>query len=133
MDAPDQDLQQTRIMVCESDAYLAGLLNMLLRREGFSLTTLTQPTQTPSYLESATPPGLVFLDGDWVYNDQIDVIAAIRACTAWRYVPVILLLKYYRADAISRAMEAGATDYIIQPFDPVELMDQITRHRVTVQ
>lgn len=133
MDAANQGLESAQIMVCESDAYLAGLLNMLLKREGYKLATVTQPTQAPAYLETEAPPNLILMDGDWLYNDQDDVIRLIRAHARWRHVPIILLMKYYRSDAISHAMEAGATDYIIQPFDPMELMGQVQRHQVTLQ
>ena len=133
MDATDQGLQQTQIMVCQSDAYLAGLLNMVLRREGYALTTVTQPDQTANYLDTESPAQLILLDGDWLQNDRENVIGVIRQHTRWRHVPIIVLMKYYRSEAIGQAMEAGATDYIIQPFDPSELMGQIQRHRVTLQ
>ena len=40
-------------------------------------------------------------------------------------LPIIFISVYDRAETIARALEAGATDYIVKPFSPTELVARV--------
>ena len=56
--------------------------------------------------------------------------ARIRSMPGWHVTPVLLLAEHYAIKNVDMALEAGATDYIVQPFNPVELQFQIHRYRL---
>ena len=62
-----------------------------------------------------------------------DVCARLKANPKTQHIPVIFLTALGLADHIRGGMSLGAEDYIIKPFDAVELKERITiclaRHR----
>ena len=117
-----------RILLLEEDDYLASLLDMLLQREGFEIRALNNPEGARSYLQQASPPDLVFINSGWISDKGIEVLGDYARRIEWQRVPMIMLLGFYDADKINRALELGISDYLLQPFEPGELIDIIHRY-----
>jgi two-component system chemotaxis response regulator CheY len=60
--------------------------------------------------------------------DGIELIRALRAETAYRHTPILMLTIEVGADRKREGKEAGATGWIVKPFDPALLV--ATMHRV---
>jgi DNA-binding response OmpR family regulator len=69
----------------------------------------------------------VLLDVKLPYIDGLRLIAMMREKEAWRRVPVLILSSVSDDRGIQRAMEAGATDYLVKPFETSALMKRV-RH-----
>lgn len=115
------------VLVVEDDAYIAHILEFMLAREGFAATVVRDGEAALRALDGA-PPALVLLDVMLPLHDGYAVLAQIRAREAWRAVPVIMLTARSQEADIVRALEAGATDYVVKPFLPREVMARIKRH-----
>jgi len=59
--------------------------------------------------------------------DGFGFIEAVRRDTQRRSMPVLVLTTEADAEKKSRAKAAGATGWIVKPFDPVKLVDAIRR------
>ena len=51
----------------------------------------------------------------------------MRSMDEWRGVPVIMLTAKSLERDIVRALEIGANDYVLKPFQPQELMARVRR------
>jgi len=51
----------------------------------------------------------------------------IREEKHWTTVPIIMLTAKQQENDIVRALDAGATDYVVKPFQPNELMARLRR------
>ena len=60
------------------------------------------------------------------------MISNIRNQKSWENVPILILINNYEKQKMQRALEAGANDFLLQPFDQRELMAQIERHMVSL-
>ena len=67
-------------------------------------------------------PQLVLLDLMLPGTDGIELMKEILKIAE---VPVIFLSAYGREDFITRALDAGAEDYVVKPFSPTELAARI--------
>jgi CheY-like chemotaxis protein len=56
-----------------------------------------------------------------------EVLAALRAQPGWQAVPVLMLTGKTEQGEAARATAAGANGYVLKPFNPVELAEQIRR------
>ena len=65
---------------------------------------------------------LVLLDLMLPGSDGIELMKSILDIAE---VPVIFLSAYGRDEIIARAFEAGATDYMVKPFSPTELVARV--------
>ena len=119
---------QRKILVVDEDEQIAYLLDYLLSREGFQVTTVTNQDQANKLIHQTEPPQVVFM-GDMVsYANNNSLISYIRELQRWKQVPIIIMAANYIKGDITQALDAGATDFIVQPFNSAELVAQIERH-----
>ncbi len=92
-----------------------------LSNAGYALVATDDPDEVPRLLEEHCPQ-LVLLDLVLPGTDGIEIMQAIFKDAE---VPVVFLSAYGHDDAIARAFEAGAADYVVKPFSPTELVARI--------
>jgi len=111
-----------QVLVVDDSAVYRKLVSDHLRAWGFSVTVAEDGSQASAVLERADSPKLVLLD--WVLPDieGIELCQRIRAAGSSRpYIYVILLTSKDGRQDMLHAMEAGADDYLVKPFDESEL------------
>ena len=123
---------QGTILVVENNEPTAYLLDFLLSREGYKVISVTTDEQLHDCLQLA-PPELIILNSRLSYRQGNQLIGLCRAQDGWQDVPILMLSTDYVSDEISSALNAGATDYIVQPFNHSELIGQIGRHMHSLQ
>jgi CheY-like chemotaxis protein len=75
----------------------------------------------------AVNPALVVLDVNMPFLDGFEVLANIRQHPATRTTPVVMLTSVQQEADVVRAFSLGADDYIVKPFNPMELLARIQR------
>ena len=75
----------------------------------------------------AENPDIVITDINMPRMDGFGFIEGMRADPAFSAVPVLVLTTESDAAKKQRAREAGATGWIVKPFDPVRLVDAVRR------
>jgi DNA-binding response OmpR family regulator len=61
------------------------------------------------------------------FFDGFQLVRILRAQPGWETVPVIMLTAKTQESDIVRALDAGANDYIVKPFQPKELLARVRR------
>jgi DNA-binding response OmpR family regulator len=116
------------ILIIEKDAHTAYLLEYMLKREGYNVISTTNCASASLMMRQMTAPSVIFLDMELSAANNYAFLRTIRGMAGWQITPVLLLAEYYAIKDVDLALEAGATDYIVQPFNPAELQFQIQRH-----
>lgn len=114
-------------LVVEDDADIGQLLKFILEREGFTVEHIRDGRTALQRLVSGPTVDLMLLDVMLPHATGLEILAAVRADAAWRNVPVVMLTAKSRETDIVRALDAGANDYIVKPFQPAELKARIRR------
>ena len=115
-------------LVIEDDPSIGMLLEFLLQREGFAPQLLSEGRSARSAIENGPVPALVLLDIMLPFVDGIELLQQIRQKADWERSTVIMLTTKSNENDIVRALELGATDYVVKPFQPNELLARIRRH-----
>ena len=115
------------ILVVEDDHIVASLLEHTLARRGYVVRLAADGRTAAQFIAASPPPSLVLLDVMLPYVDGFELIRQIRAQPAWRDVAVVMLTSKAQEDSVVRALEAGASDYIVKPFRPQELVARVRR------
>ncbi|MFD2367387.1 response regulator transcription factor [Pseudoduganella sp. GCM10020061] len=120
------------ILVIEDDDHIAQILKFMLQRQGFLVTVAADGAVARSHIQASPPPELVLLDVMLPHVDGFELVRVIRAQAGWENTPVIMLTAKNQEPDIVRALDAGANDYMLKPFQPNELLARIRRYLRTV-
>jgi diguanylate cyclase (GGDEF)-like protein len=112
------------VLVVDDDPDIARFIEVNLRTQGFDVHLATDGVEA---LERATElrPDLVVVDVMMPRMDGFQVVDRLRADPRTANTSIIMLTaKALTADKVL-GITAGADDYIIKPFDPVELVARV--------
>lgn len=120
-------LDQLTVLIVEDDEQIAFLLQSIVEREGFRVLLARDGRAAQKLIDESVPPALTMLDVMLPYVDGFQLITHIRAKPAWRDSPILMLTAKSQEGEIVRALDAGANDYLVKPFQPNELKARIRR------
>jgi two-component system chemotaxis response regulator CheY len=72
-------------------------------------------------------PQVIVTDINMPRMDGFGFIEEVRGDQRWRGIPILVLTTESDAEKKNRARNAGATGWIVKPFNPVKLVDAIRR------
>jgi diguanylate cyclase (GGDEF)-like protein len=112
------------VLVVDDDADIARFIEINLKLEGFEVRVAHDGEAAQEMIESSIPD-LVLLDVMMPKVDGVELCRRMRANPATASLPVIMLTaKSLSADKVV-GLTAGADDYIIKPFDTLELVARV--------
>jgi len=112
------------ILVADDDPAIVRLVELNLTFEGYDVVT-AEDGEEALRIVNETLPALVLLDVMMPKLDGYEVCERIRAESRTRHINVIMLTaKSLSADKIV-GLTAGADDYVLKPFDPMELVARV--------
>src|SRR5690349_22232385 len=109
---------QRTALVVEDDPDIGKLLQWVLQREGFAVTLVPDGRRAAERIEAGPATSLVMLDLMLPHVSGHELLATLRAREPWRTVPVIMLTAKSQEKDIVKALDAGASDYMLKPFQP---------------
>lgn len=119
--------KQASALVVEDDDDIAFLLKFILEREGFEVHVAGDGRQAQEAIGKLAPPAIVTLDIMLPYVDGLQLLEQIRAKRGWKTLPVLMLTAKAQEKDIVHALDAGANDYIVKPFQPDEMRARVRR------
>ncbi|MDQ4144076.1 MAG: response regulator [Actinomycetota bacterium] len=112
------------VLVADDDEDIVRFVEVNLRLEGFEVITANDGKEALAQARDVSPD-LVLLDIMMPEMDGFEVCQRLRASTRTKHVPIIMLTaKSLSADKVV-GLTSGADDYIIKPFDPIELVARV--------
>ncbi|UQU62904.1 response regulator [Couchioplanes caeruleus] len=112
------------ILLVEDDPDIRHLVAYKLVKGG--LTVIGVADGVAALREArAHPPDLVLLDVRMPRMSGIEVCRELRAGPLTADVPIILLTARARPQDLEQGYAAGATDYVVKPFSPRELLERV--------
>lgn len=115
------------VLVVEDDDHIAHLLKFMLERGQYRVHQVRDGRAAKAFIETEKVPNVVLLDVMLPYFDGFELVRLLRAQPGWQQVPVIMLTAKTQEQDIVRALDAGANDYIVKPFQPNELLARLRR------
>jgi putative two-component system response regulator len=113
------------ILIIDDEPANVALLEAILAESGY--TRLKSVTDSRLALEACHSfrPDLVLLDLMMPHLDGFTVLEALRSDNNEIFLPVIVLTADANAATKRRALAAGATDFLLKPFDHLEVVLRI--------
>jgi adenylate cyclase len=110
-----------RILVVDDQPESIRLLLAVLSPRGYSVDSVSSGAEALERLAAEPAPDLVLLDVVMPEIDGYEVCRRIRATPATELLPIVMLTASSGEERL-RALEAGADDFLMKPFDQAELL-----------
>ena len=114
------------VLTVDDSRTMRDMLKHSLVAAGFRVLQAEDGIEGLEVLKTETPD-VVVTDINMPRLDGFGFIEAVRRDVLRRGMPVLVLTTEADAEKKSRAKAAGATGWIVKPFDPVKLVDAIRR------
>jgi two-component system chemotaxis response regulator CheY len=115
-----------KVLTIDDSRTMRDMLRMALTGAGYDVVQAVDGLDGLDVLERETPE-LVITDINMPKMDGFGFIEGARKISRFRGVPILVLTTESDPEKKQRARSAGATGWIVKPFDPVKLVDVIRR------
>jgi two-component system, chemotaxis family, chemotaxis protein CheY len=115
------------ILTVDDSPSMRALLRHTLAGEGHIVAEAEDGIAALEWLSGNDAPDLVITDINMPRMDGFGLIEAVRAQPCFRDLPMLVLSTESSDEKKSRARSAGATGWIVKPFDPAKLAAAVRR------
>src|SRR5256885_12389640 len=112
------------ILIADDDPRMRAFLRESLEAEGFKIIEAVDGAQAVSVFTSHRPE-LILLDVSMPGLDGFEACAAIRRLPGGDVTPILMLTGLDDYESVSRAYEAGATDFSVKPINVLVLIHRV--------
>jgi putative two-component system response regulator len=127
MDTLEQRILQANILIVDDQIVNIKLLEKILSQAGYTNVFSTTDSRQTVEMYKQHDIDLLLLDIRMPYLDGFDVMALLQNEVAGTedYLPILVLTAELTSETRSRALTAGAKDFLTKPFDQVEALQRI--------
>ena len=110
-----------KILVADDDTIYRDLLERMLAQWNYEVITTCDGQEAMDVLCGSDPPRVIILDWMMPRVDGFEVCRRVRQLDGGAEFYIILLTGSRLKEEIIKVLVAGADDYLLKPFDPLDL------------
>ena len=104
-------------LVIDDSRAVRMIVGNILREQGFEVFQAVHGQEGLERLQENPEISLVLVDWNMPVMDGLQFIQAVRRVPAWNPVQLVMVTTETEAEQVQRAMNAGANEYVMKPFD----------------
>lgn len=117
-----------KVLVVDDDSISRMVLCHLLGTLGiFDVTEAEDGEKALQRLQQGLMPSICFCDGRMPKLSGIELLQRLKAHSQWQQIPFILVSASEEEAGMQHALELGAADYIVKPFDVADIRLQLQK------
>lgn len=110
-----------RVLIADDDPAYRSLLAGLLTKWKFEVVLAVNGVEAMEVMRRENPPQLLVLDWEMPEMDGFEVARTIRNEDAGRDAYILMIAGGRKKEDMKQILVCGADDYLIKPFDPMDL------------
>ena len=111
-----------RILAVDDSASMRQMVSFTLKGAGHDVTEASDGVEALRVAKNQTKFDLVISDINMPNMDGISLIKELRALPEFKFTPILMLTTESGVDKKSEGKAAGATGWIVKPFNPDQLL-----------
>ena len=115
------------ILVVDDSSLVRLKVKNTLREEGFQVTEATSGEDVLKNIGNYPIFDLIIMDIILPGRNGLDTIERIKENPRYNLVPVMILSVSNDKENVLKAIEMGAVDFLVKPFDKEELLTRVQR------
>ena len=121
---PEQN--KTSILLVDDSVSMREMVGFTLKGAGYKVSQAEDGVEALKFAQGNTVD-LVITDINMPNMDGITLIKELRALPAYKFIPILTLTTENSAEKKQMGKIAGATGWIVKPFDPEHLLATVKR------
>ena len=113
-----------RILVVDDEPDIRDVLRITLEGEGYEIHEAANGQEALIQLQKVSPQ-LILLDCKMPRMDGLEVCQILKKDVLLQHLPIIMLTSKGEISDKVTGLEAGADDYMVKPFEPMELLARV--------
>ena len=118
--------KKTRILLVDDSVSMREMVGYTLKGAGYAVSQAEDGVEALKFAQGNTVE-LVITDINMPNMDGITLIKELRALPAYKFIPILTLTTENSAEKKQLGKIAGATGWIVKPFDPDHLLSTVKR------
>jgi DNA-binding response OmpR family regulator len=114
------------ILIIDDKIAIAKIISVYLSEE-FDISYFNTPVKAIQWLFEGNRPDLIILDIRMPEMNGDEFLSYIKRNGLYKDIPVVVLSGEESSDIRIKMLEAGADDFILKPFNPMELKIRIRK------
>lgn len=119
-------MSQRIILAVDDSASMRQMVGLTLRTAGYEVVEAADGEAALAYAREH-PVDLVLADVNMPKLDGIRLVAALRMLPAYQLTPLLLLTTESSPERKQQGKQAGATGWMVKPFNPDQLLATLER------
>ena len=120
------DANGEKILVVDDSASIREMVSFTLKSAGYEVITASDGVEALDFAKN-NEVKLVVTDINMPNMDGITLIQELRKLGTYQYVPILTLTTESGDEKKKQGKDAGATGWIVKPFDPDSLLKTIRK------
>ena len=111
-----------KILVVDDSAAIRQSISFILKQEGYETVEATDGQEALNMLGSIEALDLIITDVNMPNLDGIGFIRKAREIAKFKFTPILVLTTESQGSKMNEGKEAGATGWIVKPFNADKLL-----------
>jgi DNA-binding response OmpR family regulator len=117
---------QRCIVIADDDPTIITLVKLRLGMARYNVVSTNDAIAAMAMVRSSEPVAVI-LDVQMPGGGGLSALAKIKADPRMRNLPVMMLTGERNPETVMQAMNGGAADYMVKPFNPDNLLERVSR------
>lgn len=114
-----------RALVVDDSRSMRSIISKQLKELGFEVFDAANGHETMAKLHNTKGISLILLDWNMPEMDGLEVLSLIRSEAQYKEVRVMMVTTESEMSQVAIALEAGASEYLMKPFDREALLEKL--------
>jgi len=114
------------ILTVDDSASMRQMVSFTLKRAGYTVVEAADGVEALNYARTSTVD-LVLTDVNMPNMDGISLVRELRQLQTYKFVPMLMLTTESGQDKKLQGKAAGATGWLVKPFNPEKLLATIEK------
>lgn len=115
------------ILIVDDSPSIRGMVSYTLSEAGYDIVEACDGVEALELAKKTDGVRLVVTDINMPNMDGISLIEELRKLEAYRFIPILTLTTEGSAEKKLAGKKAGATGWIVKPFDPDGLLSTVKK------
>ena len=114
-----------RALVVDDSRAMRNLVGRLMKELGFEVLEAVHGRDALDKVKSGVELSIVLCDWNMPEMDGVEFVRALRAESIYANLPVMMVTSEGDMSRVSIAIEAGANEYLMKPFDKSQVLEKL--------